>query len=36
MGGLKVKRIWVHKIFERKVAAAMCCGRGGGAFFAKL
>jgi hypothetical protein len=33
---LKAKRIWVRKIFGREVAAAMCCGRGGGAFSAKL
>jgi hypothetical protein len=34
---LKAKRIWVRKIFEREVVvAAMCCGRGEGAFSAKL
>jgi hypothetical protein len=33
---LKAKRIWVRKIFGREMAAAMCYGRGGGAFSAKL
>jgi hypothetical protein len=36
VGGLKAKRIWVHKIFGRDMAAAMYYGRGGGAFSAKL
>jgi hypothetical protein len=35
-GGWKAQGIWVRKIFGREVAAAMCCGRGEGAFSAKL
>jgi hypothetical protein len=36
MEGWKAQGVWVCKIFEREVAAAMCCGRGEEAFSAKL
>jgi hypothetical protein len=33
---LEARKIWLRKIFGREVAAVVCCGKGEGAFSAKL